>query len=128
MVRPVVVRPLRGASMRQVMNQSERLGLTSQPVSYDLFLTTWSLDETGYGSDRRSPTPASADALGLQLSDDERVGIKVAPRLEPKTCSDFVSQNVTFKWIQKVNPPTRSSTYCLLLLIVNNKLTILWGS
>ena len=29
----------------------------------------------------------------------------------------FISQNVLFKWFRKVNSPSKSSTYCLLLLI-----------
>ena len=31
--------------------------------------------------------------------------------------NDFMSQNVLIKWFQEVNPPTKSSTHCLLLLI-----------
>ena len=35
-----------------------------------------------------------------------------------RTCvPDLFSQNVSIKWFQKVNSPTKSSTYCFLLII-----------
>ena len=41
--------------------------------------------------------------------------------------SGFVSLNVLIEWFLKVNSPTKSLIF-YLLVIVNNELTILWGS
>jgi len=50
-----------------------------------------------------------------------------ATKTTPPESSELISQNVFINQLQKVNCPTQSSTYCLLLLI-KYEVDGLWGS
>ena len=68
-----------------------------------------------------------ADPRRQALANESSTYPSMNPRHPPSDVKNRISQNVLIRWLLEVKSPTKLSTYCLLSLIQNRKLTILWG-
>ena len=75
-------------------------------MSHKVFVKLFCIERPGLSA------PAGFNVPGVNVTDEDRARcVPRAPYLS------LISQNVSIAWFQKVNSPTKSSTYCLLLLI-----------